>query len=70
MSRTNYTYEIKCRRCGKLTEMYLAEQSMITRKEFIDFQSEKKDTAIVYQCDDCKKDTVQDVVSFELKNMR
>jgi DNA-directed RNA polymerase subunit RPC12/RpoP len=59
-----FTYETRCRRCGSLKEWFFARQGDI---EWVTFATAMTDFIThprLYFCGDCKKETVQDVVSY------
>ena len=68
MAKLELTYETKCRRCGKITEWfggYDADKS--DRENWLrlhDWVTEHFDHPSVCRCDKCKKDTIQDYVSY------
>lgn len=62
-----YVYETKCRRCGALVEWFFSDANLFSKFEFdkamIDYISFPR----LFDCEKCKKKTVQDVVSYEIK---
>ena len=64
MGAKNYNYETKCRRCGKLTEWYFSSADRFTYNDFTSAMMDYVQFPRILRCDDCKKETVQDVVSF------
>lgn len=55
-------YETKCRRCGKLTEWFLAVKGSMSKITFISYIGEKSGFASTYKCSRCKKSTIQDLI--------
>jgi hypothetical protein len=63
--------ETKCRRCGKLHEWHFLsgdDRAMQERLRFIDLLNERIDTHEVHFCEKCKKNTIHDMVSYEINN--
>ncbi len=58
------SYETKCRRCGNISEWFLAFKRDMSKKMFLDFMLAKINTAAHGNCRNCEKYTVQDYVSF------
>ena len=60
----NWEYETKCRRCGALTDWFF---STVDKMEWLDFMKAMVDYIRFprnHHCRKCKKNTVQDVVSY------
>lgn len=60
----NYYYETKCRRCGKLKEWFFANSETITWSHFVMAIEDYITSPRQMECEKCKKETVQDVVSY------
>lgn len=60
----NHTFETKCRRCNHITEWYGGTFEMRTSEDFKRYMHEKMTFPSVYDCKECDKKTVQDVVAF------
>lgn len=67
MKNTLITYETKCRRCGKLHDWVFADKESfnITLSQFITAITDKITYPRSDRCLKCKKQTVQDVVSYD-----
>ena len=61
----NWTYETKCRRCGRVHEWFVAELSEMSYKEYLSLIFTKFETPSGYNCQ-CKKSvaTVHDIISY------
>lgn len=64
MPDKNYNYETKCRRCGSLTDWYFSSADRFTYMEFVEAMTDYIQYPRTYKCKSCKKETVQDVVSY------
>lgn len=58
------TYELKCKRCGKLTEIFFCNKGDFDNNKITKFASEKIQYATLEDCSNCGIKTVQEVVSF------
>ena len=47
---TDLTYKIKCRLCGKITEMWFAKRDQIDKKDFLIWMREHATFPIEKQC--------------------
>jgi len=64
MSDKNYNYETKCRRCGYLTVWHFSPADRYTYMEFATAMVDHIQYPRSCNCEKCKKETVQDVVSY------
>lgn len=64
MESKNYEYETKCRRCGNLHEWHFSTADRITWMQFSDAMQDHIEHPRQIKCGKCKKETVQDVVSY------
>lgn len=64
MEDRNYTYETKCRRCGSINKWWFSERKRFDYSDFLIAMDSKIQSPRVYHCKICKKETVQDVVSY------
>lgn len=60
----SWNYETKCRRCGKLHDWWFADKINFDWLKFVGAMNDHLVNPRSYKCDDCKKETVQDVVSY------
>jgi hypothetical protein len=60
---TIYIYEIKCRRCGGLSEFVFGQKEYITLEQFSRWYYEHMTFPMIQDCTPCNKKTVQDIVS-------
>jgi len=65
MNKKCWTYETKCRRCGKLTTWVFCEVGQIDNTRVLDAIHNKIIQPRLERCDVCKKNTIQDIVSYE-----
>lgn len=64
MSDTRLIYETKCRRCGSFYEWFVADAGQMKWINFAKGMQAKINDTGLYDCEECKKPTVQDVVSY------
>jgi rRNA maturation protein Nop10 len=64
MQADSYNFEIKCRRCGEMTERSFAEKKDISYQGFQRSMENRIYSPRQYMCSNCGKYTVQEVVSF------
>jgi hypothetical protein len=64
MEDKNYNYETKCRRCGTLTKWHFSPANRFSYLEFVDAMEDYIQYPRAFECSNCKKKTVQDVVSY------
>ena len=66
MSKAYYEYETKCRRCGRFEEWHFSTSDQTTKLQFFTAVSDYIVNPRQYFCKGCMKDTIQDVVSYEV----
>lgn len=64
MQNKNYNYETKCRRCGELTEWHFSSVDKTAFMDFVKAMIDHIQYPRPHKCKKCKKETVQDVVSY------
>lgn len=64
MEAKNYNYETKCRRCGELTDWHFSTTDRFTFLQFAEAMTDHIQFPRRHKCEKCKKETVQDVVSY------
>lgn len=62
-----YTYESKCRRCGTIVSWYFSDADKIVWKVFVDAMQDYIQYPRTMGCNKCEKQTIQDIVSYEIK---
>jgi len=68
MPQRYYNYENKCRRCGLLTNWHFSAVENISYNDFLVAINDKIKCPRAHWCNNCKKQTVQDVVSYSPHN--
>ena len=65
----DYTYEIKCRKCGKITEMYLFPVGVNTEADILAWAVDHASYPIQHKCE-CgdENNTMLHVISFTLND--
>ena len=64
--KDSWEYETKCRRCGKLTEWHFGLKKDIPHARLTEWINSALVTPRMHWCDKCKKDTIQDIVSYTM----
>lgn len=59
-------FETKCRRCGTFHERPFAEKKYVKWDDFVIAIKEWIEHPRSYHCNNCYKETVQDIVSYSL----
>ncbi len=63
----SYTYKVKCRCCGKITEMYFGRKETTSQKDFRTWATEHATFPIQFMCEcDLESMTFHDMVSFTI----
>lgn len=64
MENNVLTYEHKCRRCGKVTEIFYSERNQTTWLRFAEHMSDMVTTPRCEQCEVCERHTIHDIISY------
>lgn len=64
MSLENWSYEVKCRRCGSTEVFHFSTKEHFTWTDFSFAMSSYIAEPRQFWCKQCNKDTVQDVISY------
>jgi len=60
-----WQYETKCRRCNTFHHWYFSQRTTVAWADFANSVQDFIGTPRQYDCDVCKRETVQDVVSYD-----